>query len=63
MVDFSINVADAAIGLRRASKKNDADNKTPCFSAVELEKNVTRTLCDFCLNTRTYEYCSPMEEQ
>ena len=42
MVDFSINVADAAIGLRRASKNKEMWTKnTVCFTAVELDKNVT----------------------
>ena len=42
MVDFSINAADAAIGLRRASKKQrDVDKKCIiCFTSVELEKNI-----------------------
>ena len=40
VVDFSINVADAAIGLRRLQKQRNVDKKH-CFTAVELEKNVT----------------------
>ena len=41
MVDFSINVADAAIGLRHASQNKEMWTKnTVCFTAVELEKNV-----------------------
>ena len=62
MVNFSINVADAAIGLRRASKNKEMWTKnTVCFTAVELEK--TLHVRDFFFNTRTYEYCSSMEEQ
>ena len=45
MVEHSIDVDDAAIGLRRTSKnKRDMDKKmrqSVCFTAVELEKNVT----------------------
>ena len=41
VVDFSINVADAAIGLRHASQNKEMWTKnTVCFTAVELEKNV-----------------------
>ena len=37
-----INVADAAIGLRRASKNKEMwTKKTLCFTAVEPQKNVT----------------------
>ena len=42
MVDFSITVADAAIGWRRTSKnKENGPKNTVCFTAVvtvELEK-------------------------
>ena len=39
MVDLYIYVADAAIGLRRASKKKEMQTKnTERFSAVQLEK-------------------------
>ena len=44
MVDFSIDVADAAIGLRRASKNEEMWTKRLCFTAVELEKKVTSYL-------------------
>ena len=40
-----INVADAAIGLRRASKNKEMwTKKTLCFTAVEMEKNVTTSI-------------------
>ena len=42
VVDLWIHVADAAIGLRRASKNKEMWTKhIVCFTAVELEKNVT----------------------
>ena len=36
VVDFSINVADAAIGLRRDSKNKKIWTKILCVTAVEL---------------------------
>ena len=64
MVDFLIHVADAAIALRRASKKQKkcGQKSTVCFTAVELEKNVTSYEIFF-FNSRAHEYCSSMEEQ
>ena len=41
MVGLWIEVTDAEIGLRRAAKNEDTWKKTVCFSAVELQKNVT----------------------
>ena len=41
---LSIDVADAAIGLRRASKNEEMWTKRLCFTAVELEKKVTSYL-------------------
>ena len=67
MVDFSIHVADAAIALRRASKKQKkcGQKSTVCFTAVELEKNVTSYEIFFekYSYVRVQQYCSSMEEQ
>ena len=41
MVDFSIDVADAAHGLRRASKNQEMWTKNTVSFTVELERNVT----------------------
>ena len=61
VVGFLSDVADAAIGLTRASKNKEMWTNTVCFTAVELETNVPSY--DFFFNTPTYEYCSSMEEQ
>ena len=61
VVDLGIYVIDAAIRLRRASKKKDVDKKhgVQCCTA---RKNTSHGR-DFSKNTRTYECCSSMEEQ
>ena len=53
MVDFSINVADAEICLRRASTKRCGQKNTVCFTAVELEKNVASYRDFFLILVRT----------
>ena len=61
-MDFSINVADAAIGLRRASKNKEMWTKNTVFYGWRARKKrfIVRV---FFLNARTYEYYSSMEEQ
>ena len=68
--DFFFCVADAATGLRRASKNKETWTtkyySTVCFSAVELQNSVTSyQVRDFSKNARnvSYDYCSSMEEQ
>ena len=42
VVHFAINVADAAIGVRRSSANKEMWTiNTVCFTTVELQKNVT----------------------
>ena len=72
--DFFFCVADAATGLRRASKNKETWTtkyySTVCFSAVELKNSVKNSVTsyqvrDFSKNARnvSYDYCSSMEEQ
>ena len=62
VVDLGIHVADAAIGLRRASKNKETWTKSTVFSCCTARKTSHRIQI-LSTNTRTYEYCSSMEEQ
>ena len=63
MVDFFIHVADAAIGLRRALKKEKSGQKNTVFYCCRARKKRYDIVRDVFFNTRMYKYCSSMEEQ
>ena len=57
MVDFFIHVADAAIGLRRALKKEKSGQKNTVFYCCRARKKRYDIVRDVFFNTRMYKYC------